>query len=410
MAGQNGGGAFILLYLGMVVTIGLSVMLAELAIGRASQKNPVGAFAKLKGGAWPIVGYLGVAAGFIILSFYSVVGGWTIAYVIKTATGLLTQGTAEELGIAFGGFISDPGMPLVYHAIFMVLTVAVVMGGIGNGIERACKVLMPALFILLIILVFRSLTLPGGAEGLIRFLTPDFSKVDGGMINAALSQAFFSLSLGLGAMITYGSYISRMTNLPGAALWVTCLDSLVAILAAAIVLPAVFAFNFDPAAGPSLTFITLPAVFSQMPFGTIFGSLFFILLTIAALTSSVSLMEVVIAYFVDEKGFCRKKAALLFGFLIFLLGIPSSLSLGIWSGYQVAGKNFFDMMDYLTSNLIMPIGGIGISLFVGWVIFDVAEKELTSDGYYNFPLMGLWRFICRYVAPIAIGWILVTGL
>lgn len=211
-------------------------------------------------------------------------------------------------------------------------------------------------------------------------------------------------------MITYGSYISRMTNLAGAALWVTVLDSLVAFLAAAIVLPAVFAFNFDPAAGPSLTFITLPAVFSQMPFGHLFGPLFFVLLTIAALTSSVSLMEVVIAYFVDEKGFSRKQAGLIFSFLIFLLGIPSSLSMGIWGDIKIADKNFFDAMDYLTSNLIMPIGGIGISLFVGWVIFDKAERELTSDGYYTVPLLPVWRIICRYVAPVAIFWILVTGL
>lgn len=410
MTGQNGGGAFLIMYLALVFTIGISVMLAEFAIGRAAQKDPVGAFATLKGKAWPLVGFLGVGAGFIILSFYSVVAGWTIAYIIKMASGALV-GDADALGAVFGGFISDPVEPIIYHALFMGLTVAVVLGGVSGGIERACKILMPMLFVLLIVLIVRVVTLPGASEGLAFFLTPDFSKVTADTVNGALSQAFFSLSIGMGAMITYGSYLTKGENLGKSALWVSSLDSLVAVLAGLLILPAVFAFNFDPAAGPGLTFITLPAIFSQMPGGVFFGILFFLLLTVAALTSAVSLLQPIIAYFEDEKGWNPKVAAIVFGVIIFALGVPSSLSLGIWSDFHIIGeKGFLDSMDYIASNIMLPVGGILISIFVGWACADKMKSEVTNDGEKSFPFMGAWLFICRFVAPVAIAWILVSGL
>jgi len=309
LVGENGGAVFLLLYLGFVFTIGLSIMLAEFAIGRRAQKNPVGAFRNLKGRAWAAVGGMGVFSGFIILSFYRVVGGWTIAYAAKTAMGLLGNGDAKALGGVFGSFIAAPFEPIIYHGIFMALTVAVVVRGIDGGIEKACRVLMPVLFVLLVVLCFRSLTLPGAEKGVAFFLNPDFSKVSWGMVTAALGQAFFSLSLGMGAMITYGSYLSKDTRLPGAALWVTSLDSLIAVLAGFMILPAVFAFGFDPSAGPGLTFITLPAVFSKIPLGTFFGTLFFVLLAVAALTSAMSLLEVVVAYLVDERNIPRRTAS-----------------------------------------------------------------------------------------------------
>ena len=409
MTGQNGGGAFLVIYLALVFTIGLSVMLAEFAIGRAAERNPVGAFAKLKGGLWPIVGLLGIIAAFIILSFYSVVAGWTIAYVIKMAGGL--SGDAEALGAAFGGFIADPVQPIIYHALFMALTVAVVVGGIKGGIERASKILMPLLFVLLIALIGRAVTLPGAEKGLAFFLTPDFSKVTGETLNGALSQAFFSLSVGMGVMMTYGSYLPRKENLGKSALWVTSLDSFVAILAGLLILPAVFAFGFDPSAGPGLTFVTLPAVFGQMPGGAFFGILFFVLLAVAALTSGVSLLEALITYVGDERGWNRKVATVAFGVLIFLFGIPSSLSMGVWSDTKILlDKNFFDLMDYLTSNLIMPIGGILISVFVGWFAAERMKEEVTNNGEVSVPFLGVWLFICRFVAPIAVAWILVSGL
>ncbi len=410
LAGENGGAVFLILYLGFVFTIGLSIMLAEFAIGRRAKKNPVGAFRILKGRAWAAVGGMGVFTGFVILSFYSVVGGWTIAYAAKTATGLLGNGDARALGGVFGSFIAAPFEPIIYHGIFMALTVAVVVRGIDGGIEKACRVLMPVLFVLLVVLCFRSLTLPGAEKGIAFFLNPDFSKVSWGMVTAALGQAFFSLSLGMGAMITYGSYLSKDTRLPGATLWVTSLDSLIAVMAGFMILPAVFAFGFDPSAGPGLTFITLPAVFSKIPLGTFFGTLFFVLLAVAALTSAMSLLEVVVAYMVDERNIPRRTASISVGTFIFLLGIPSSLSLGIWSKHTIAGKGFFDVMDYLASNILLPTGGIFISLFVGWVVFDKVMDGNQGGIGGDFPFAPLWRVVCRFIAPAAIAWVLVSGL
>ena len=411
MAGANGGGAFLVIYLGLVFTVGLSVMLAEFVIGRMSEKNAIGAFAKLKGGLWPIIGVFGVAAAFIILSFYSVVAGWTISYMIKSVTGALAVEDPAALGDIFGTFIADTTSPLVFHAVFMALTVFVVLAGVGGGIERASKILMPALFALLIVLIVRSVTLPGGIEGVAFLLSPDFSKVTWSTVSDALSQAFFSLSLGMGAMITYGSYLSKKENLPGSAGWVTLLDSAVAVMAGLLILPAVFAFGFDPSAGPGLTFITLPAVFAQMPFGAFFAFLFFLLLAIAALTSAVSILEVVVAYFVDDRGISRKSAAVIIGFVIFLLGIPSSLSMGVMGDVKIiAGKNFFDLMDFISSSLLLPIGGLFISLFVGWVVWGKAQEEIAAHNGVIPIWVGAWGVIVKFIAPIAIAFILLKGL
>jgi len=410
VAGQNGGGAFVIVYLIMVFSIGLSVMLAEFAIGRAAQRNPVGAFAKLKGGAWTGVGYLGVAAGFIILSFYAVVGGWTLAYTVHTMGTLLETSDPKTLGAFFGEFTADPGSSVFYHGLFLAMTMAIVIGGVEKGIERASKFLMPVLLVLLVALCLRAVTLPGGGAGIAFFLTPDFSKIDIDTINAALGQAFFSLSLGMGALLTYGSYLSRQVHLTTAALWVTSLDTSIALLAGFLVLPAVFAFGYDPAAGPGLTFITLPAVFAQMPGGAFFGPLFFGLLSIAALTSAVSLLETAVAYFVDNRGLSRRKATAWAGIIIFALGIPSALSFGALSGQTVAGRTFFDLMDYLASNVMLPLGGIAISVFAGWTIMDRIIDEITADGAHGFPARTIWIWICRIAAPLAITWILVSGL
>jgi len=410
LAGANGGAVFLIVYLVFVFTIGISVMLAEFAIGRAGERNPVGAIKHLKGGAWIGVGYMGVVAGFAILSFYSVVGGWTIAYAVKTATGLLNLSDAKAFGGAFGAFVAAPVEPIVYHFAFMALTVAVVARGVERGIERACRVLMPMLFVIVIILCVRSLTLPGAMAGVKFFLNPDFSKLTGAMVTAALGQAFFSLSLGMGAMITLGSYLSKQTHLPGSALWVTSLDTVIAVLAGFMVLPAVFAFGFDPGAGPGLTFITLPAVFAKMPWGAGFGTLFFVLLAVAALTSAISLLEVVVAFLIDEKGVARPKAAIGAGAVIFLLGVPSSLSLGVWGDYKLFGKGFFDLMDYAASNVMLPLGGVLIAVFVGWVVTPRIMREAEREDGHLFKLAPAWHAICRYVAPVGVAWVLFSGL
>ncbi|EHM09665.1 SNF family Na+-dependent transporter [Thermanaerovibrio velox DSM 12556] len=409
VTGMNGGGAFVLIYLLIVFTIGASVMLAEMAIGRGAGLNAVGSFKKLRGGAWPLVGWMGVIAGFIILSFYGVVAGWTIAYMIKSFTGLMEVAAQGKAGDAFGAFVSNPTQVILYQAIFMLGTIWIVFRGIGEGIEKYCKVMMPALFLLLLVLIVRAVTLDGAMKGLEFYLKPDFSKVTGKTILDALGQGFFSLSLGMGCMITYGSYLSKDEALPSAAFTVTFLDTMVAFLAGFAIFPAVFAFNMEPAAGPGLTFITLPSVFSKMPMGAFFSFVFFLLLFFAAITSSVSLLEVCVAYFKDELGWDRAKASWILGLLIFLLGIPSALSLG---GHfpKVLGKDFLDLMDYLSSNVLLPLGGIFISIFAGWIWLDGARAEATSNGRVQFAFETAWVWICRVVAPLAVAIIFIKGV
>ena len=407
ITGQNGGAAFVLIYVAIVFIIGFSVMLAEMAIGRKAQLNAVGSFEKLKGGAWPIVGWMGVAAGFIILSFYCVIGGWTIKYTIFSFTGLMDAATAGKAGDVFGGFVTNTTQVVIYQAIFMLATIFIVAKGIGEGIERYCKFLMPALFVILIVLIVRAVTLPGAEKGLAFYLKPDFSKLSAGSLGAALGQAFFSLSLGMGCMITYGSYVDRKTTLPSSAIQVCTIDTMVAFLAGMVIFPAVFAFGVDAGAGPGLTFVTLPGVFAKMPGGMVWSALFFILLFIAALTSSISLLEVVCAYFID-KGWPRAKAAWVLGIVIFAIGVPSAISLT--GGLKVAGKDFLDAMDFISSNVLLPLGGVFISLFVGWFWTADARKEVSNNGEHSFGLMEPWMWVCKVLAPVAILYIFITGL
>ncbi len=408
VTGSNGGGAFVLIYVLMVVCIGFTVMLAEFIIGRRAQLNAVGSFARLKGGAWPLVGWLGLSCGFLILSYYGVVGGWTIKYIIGSFTDLMDVAAAGKAGDAFGGFISNSSMVILYQAIFMFSVIWVVYRGVGEGIERYCKILMPALFILLIVLIGRSVTLEGAGKGIDFYLRPDFSKITAGTFMAALGQAFFSLSLGMGCMITYGSYLRKDINLGAAAAQVCFLDTLVAFLAGLVIFPAVFAFGVEPGAGPGLTFITLPGIFAQMAGGMMWSASFFLLLFVAALTSAISLLEVVCSYFID-KGWSRTKAAWTMGTLIFLLGIPSAISLG--GGLKVFGKDFLDAAGFMTDQIMMPVGAILISIFVGWVIKDSVKDEVTNGGMIPaFPGYSLWLILVKFVAPLSMLYIFVTGL
>lgn len=408
ITGQNGGAAFVIMYVALVFVIGYAVMMAEIVIGRKAELNPVGSFAKLKGGPWVLVGWMGVAAGFIILSYYGVIGGWCFKYILASFTGLMEAGAAGKAGDVFGGFVTNAPQVIAYQLLFMVVTIWIVYKGIGEGIEKYCKILMPALFVILLVLIVRSVTLPGAGKGLSFYLKPDFSKLNGGVFLAALGQAFFSLSLGMGAMITYGSYLSKDTSIPGAAAQVCFLDTMVAFLAGLVIFPAVFAFGLEPGAGPGLTFITLPNVFAQMPGGAIWSALFFLLLLFAAITSAISLLEVVCAYFIDEMNWSRAKAAWVMGFVIFALGVPSAISLG--GGLKIAGKDFLDAADFIASNLLLPLGGLFIALFVGWIWTDGAKKEITNEGSLTFGLMTPWLWICRVIAPVAIAWIFISGL
>lgn len=408
-AGQNGGSAFILIYLVFVFVIGLSVMTAEFAVGRKTGLAAVGAF-KHYDKRWTFVGVIGVISAFFIMGFYPVVGGWAIAYVFKTFTGLLSN--PAEIGSTFGAFIGDPVQPLIWMLVFLGLNIVIVAKGIGGGIEKAGKVLMPALFGILVLLAIRSLTLEGASKGIEFLFKPDFSEVTGQTYLAALGQAFFSLSLGMGCMITYGSYIKKDEQLPSNAFIVTALDTGVALLAGIAIFPALFAFGMEPTAGPGLVFVVVPNVFAQMGgLGVVFSVLFFVALVVAALTSSVSLLEVVVAYLIDQKGMARKKAVYGTGAIMTVTGILSSLSLGVMSGVTFLGVGVFDFFDILTDKIFLAIGGLLLAVFVGWVVKkEDLEAELTNEGTVPFKLFNVWYNIVKYVIPPAVAVIAVFGI
>lgn len=412
ITGQNGGGAFVLVYLACIFAVGLPIMLAEFTLGRKTSLNPVGAFNALKPrSAWVGTGVMGVLAGFLILSFYGVVGGWTLAYVAKSLSAGVTHfDSPRQAGEFFGSFIANSGEIIFYHLIFMGVCVAIVIKGVNNGIEKACDILMPTLVVILLILMIRALTLPGAWEGVRFYLYPDFDKITPQVVLIAMGQAFFSLSLGMGAMLTYGSYLPARENLTAATVYVVLFDTLIALLMGMVIFPAVFAMGLEPAEGPSLVFSVLPAVFSQMPWGGAASVVFFILLSIAAVTSGISLLEVVVAYFVDERGWPRKKAVLVMGGVIFALGVPSGLSFGAWSEFKLMGMTFFDLVDNVASNYLLPVGGMLTAVFVGWVWgAGEAQKEIERHET-RFHYAAIWAFLIRYVAPVAVAAVFIAKI
>lgn len=410
LVGMNGGAAFVVVYLLLIAIVGSTVMLAEFALGRAARKTPVAAFWGLSGShTWTLVGWIAtLAGGFIILSYYNVIGGWTLKYIVGSLTDLIPLAADGKSKDVFVSFIGEPQQVVLYQIGFMLLTMAIVYGGVGKGIERACKVMMPLLFIILIILIVRSVTLPGAEKGLEFYLKPDFSKITGKSVLDALGQGFFSLSLGMGIMITYGSYIGKSERLPSSVGWVVFTDTFIALLAGLAIFPAVFAMGVEPGAGVGLTFITLPGVFAKMPFGTVFSALFFILLFFAAITSAMSLFEVAVAHGMDDLKWSRRKSIMIMGTLITLLGVPSALSLS--GAPKVAGKDFLDAMDFISNNIMMPLASILTCVFVGWFWLDKGRKEVTNDGALPFALMDVWVWFVRVVAPIAIAIIFYMGL
>ncbi|MCH7613275.1 MAG: sodium-dependent transporter [Candidatus Marinimicrobia bacterium] len=368
MAGQNGGAAFTLVYLVCILIVGLSIVIGEFVIGRRTQLSPVGAFEKLapKTG-WKWLGFLGVGSAFVILSFYGVVGGWILKYTYISITGGFANlsNNPEAAGNVFNAFIAGTWGPIFWQVIFMAICVWVIIHGVRGGIEKWSKIMMPLIVILLVVLAIRGLTLPNGMEGLAFMFKPKFEDLTASGVLLALGHSFFTLSLGMGTMITYGSYLNRKQNLLNSALWVIFLDTFIAMLAGVAIFSTVFALGADPAEGPGLIFVILPSVFPQLAGGSIWGTLFFFLLFMAALTSAISILEVVTAYFVDQKGWSRLKATLLFGFVITIVGVFCSLSLG--GGINITsflGMSFFDFMDYLSSKYMLPIGGMFIAIFI----------------------------------------------
>ena len=417
-AGENGGGAFVLIYLVFVALVGIPVLLAELSVGRETERNPVGAFKALVPDSWwPAVGGLGVLTGFGILAFYSVVAGWTLAYLFKAVTGgFAANMTSEASATLFNEIVGDPSLAILLTAIFLLLTVGVVRGGISGGIERATRILMPLLFIILIILAIRAVTLPGGFKGVSYLFTPDFSKLTVGVVMSALGQALFSLSLGMGAMITYGSYFPETENLPFAGASVAIFDTLIAIIAGLIIFPAVFSVGAEAGGGPGLVFIALPTIFGSLPAGGLFAVAFYFLLVIAALTSTISLLEVAVSYLVDEREWKRRRAAWTTGAICFVIAIPSALSQG---AVDFLGANGLFAWDFLTinnniwGNYSLSIGAILICVFVGWKWGIPRAIESLERGGHRLPAPAFFGFLVKFVCPVAVaivlGFIIITG-
>ncbi len=421
VTGQNGGGAFLFVYILCVLLIGLPLIYNEIALGRLTGKNPVGAFRDSGGGRfWVITGaVLALCVSFFVLSYYSVIAGWTIGYIISEFTNFIKD---------FETFRSNALYVIPLFALFMLVTIYIVLGGIAGGIERASKILMPLLFVLLFAVMLRSLTLPGAMEGVKYYLTPDFSKINSKVVLSALGQAFFSLSVGWGILITYGSYLPRNENIVTSGLWVGIMDTLVALLAGFMIFPAVFAFGKDPAQGTALVFQVLPDVFNAIPSGgNIVGALFFLLLCIAALTSSISMIEVPASYLIDEKKWRRKYAAWTIGILAFIIGIPSALSGGasellthvempFFGGTVKTG--FLDIMDAIFGELLIVIVAFMTSLYTGWAMDTrkLADEIGQSAPVFNKVLVAnltpakLWIFFIRFVCPVVIGLVLLSTI
>lgn len=408
MVGKYGGAIFVLVYAFSVVLIAFNVMLAEFIIGRHAQKNPVGAIEHIKPRTpWKLIGYLGVLTGVCILSYYSVVAGWAAGYLFKTASGAFRgEVTSQLTEQIYTEFTSNPIQTIFLLFMIVGITTFIISKGVKSGIERWTKILMPILFLLIVFLAIRALTLPGAEKGIAFYLKPDFSRFNGTVVLFALGQAFFSLSLGMGTMITYGSYLSKSDNLVSSAGWVSFSDTLIAFLAGIIIFPTLFAIpGIEPAAGPGLVFKVLPLIFSKIPGGYIFGTLFFALLLVAAITSTISLLEVPVAYFVDERNWSRKKAAFIIGSASFALGIPSALSTG--SVRFFTKIDFLGVFDFVFGNISLAVGALLICVFIGYVWGVKKAIQEVKSGNPFFKIKPLWIFSIKFLSPIAIILILI---
>jgi len=405
IAGDNGGGAFVLVYLACILLIGLPIMMAEILLGRRGRQSPINTMlsvAREEGlsRGWGLMGWIGVLAGFLILSFYSVIAGWALAYVFKAGTGSFQGLDADGSSAMFGAMLANPESLLAWHTIFMVMTAMVVARGVKSGLERAVTILMPALVVLLVILVGYSMAQGAFMSGLEFLFRPDFSALSPNAVLLAMGQAFFTLSLGMGAIMVYGSYLSSDASIAKTSGAVVAADTVVALLAGLAIFPILFAAGLSPGQGPGLIFVTLPLAFGEMPFGIFFGTLFFVLLVFAAWTSAISLIEPAVAFMVENLQLTRVFATTVVAMLAWLLGIGALLSLNVWSGYTLFDKGVLDILDYLTANILLPLGGFLIALFVGW---RMTERSVQSELRLKLGwLYNVWYFLVRYVAPLAI--------
>ena len=405
MAGENGGGAFVLIYLVCIALFGLPVMIAEVMLGRRGRQSPINTMKYLcreerAHRAWSILGWGGVAAGVLILSYYSVIAGWSLSYVMQSAgsefIGIDDQGAGE----LFSALISNPGKLMFWHTLFMVMTMIVVARGVSNGLEVAVKYLMPALAILILVLIAYSMSQGSFWLGVEFLFTPDFSKINQEVLLDAMGQAFFSLSLGMGAIMIYGSYLPQRASIGKTSIAVALADTSVAICAGLAIFPIVFAYQLEAAQGPGLIFNTLPLAFGQMPGGVFFGTIFFVLLVFAAWTSSISLIEPAVAWLVEKKGLTRFMASIVCGFVTWFVGLGTVFSFNIWETYKLFGKTFFDLLDFLTANIMLPLGGLFIAIFVGWVMRNSSvEDEIAMESMFYFRV---WKFLVKFVTPVGV--------
>lgn len=404
IAGTSGGGAFFFIFLIFTILIGMPILLAEFIIGRGSQKDAVSAYSFFApNSSWHFIGVLGMVTCFILLSFYSVVGGWILLFIGETIAGNLSGLPDQQYGTFFNETIANPSFAIGAQFIFMIITIVIVAKGVQQGIEKASKIMMPALFIAFIILIIRSLTLDNISEGISFILYPDFSSLTSDTILFALGQSFFSISVGVSVMVTYSSYLSKQEDLPKSAFSIVMMNILISLLAGLAIFPAVFAFGFEPAEGPGLLFVVLPAVFNKIPFGAFFLLIFLLLFLFATLTSAFSMLEIIVAAITKGNTKRRKRVTWIAGLLIFIVGIPAALSFGILSDFTLFGKNMFDLSDFLVSNILMPLGALLIAIFVG---FKLPKKtlltEITSGSTIGRRIFAVWFLIIKYVAPIAI--------
>tara|TARA_R110002073_G_scaffold7417_5_gene42110 strand:- start:26036 stop:27448 length:1413 start_codon:yes stop_codon:yes gene_type:complete len=415
LAGENGGGAFVLVYLVCVVLVGLPILMAEILLGRRGRQSPINTMAALAADEglsrhWQLLGWMGVVAGFIILSYYSVIAGWTLAYIFRTGSGLFVDADAALSKQVFTDLTSDPEKLLAWHTMFIVMSVVVISRGVKSGLEKAVKFLMPALFILLLVMVGYAMSTEKFMEGISYLFVPDFERLAdknffADILLPALGQAFFSLSIGMGAIMIYGSYLSQKSSITFNCFTIAIADTSVAILAGIAIFPVVFTYGLEPAGGPGLIFITLPIAFGQMPFGTFFGTLFFVLLLFAAWTSAISLLEPAVTWLVENRNMSRVKATSIAGIIAWTLGLVTVLSFNHWAfPFSFAGvikeNGFFDIFDILTSNIMLPIGGLLVAIFAAWLMSRSSTvDELGLDDGLAYQA---WRFAVRYVAPVGV--------
>ncbi len=404
ITGENGGGAFVLVYLVCVAVIGIPIMMAEVMIGRRGRQSPINTMRNLAReagghGAWQFLGWSGVLAGFLILSYYSVIAGWALAYVFRAGSGMFSGANAEGINQLFSELVSSPERLLAWHTIFMVMTMVVVSRGVRSGLEAAVRFLMPALFIILVILVGYAMNTGAFMDGLRFLFAPDFGKLSGASVLTAMGHAFFTLSLGMGAIMIYGSYMPGYASIAKTSVIISLADTLVALMAGMAIFPVVFANGLEPGSGPGLIFQTLPLAFGHMPGGTFFGVLFFVLLVFAAWSSAISLIEPAVTWLVENHGFTRVSACVWSGLTTWLLGLGTIFSFNVWEGAKLFGKTFFDLLDFLTANIMLPLGGLFIAIFAGWVM---TRRDSQEELAMATVLYGVWRFLVRYVTPLAV--------